>query len=104
MTESDRNERENELFKAVEEDPTLRPLVHHIVIIESQLQELEAMPKIRIHPKDPTKQKPTAAAKLYKEYMQQYLNAIKLLMRRAGTDEADEDSPLRKWFRDHADM
>ena len=104
MTESDRIEREKELFKAVDEDSTLRPLIHHIVIIEAQLQELETMPKIRIHPKDPTKQKPTAAAKLYKEYMQQYLNAIKLLMRRAGTDETDEDSPLRKWFKEHADL
>ena len=61
------------------------------------------MPKLRIHPKDPAKQTATAAAKLYKEYMQQYLNAIKILMRRAGTDEADEDSPLRAWFKAHAD-
>ena len=103
MTEENRTNREKEIYAEVGEDTTLRPLVHHVVYLESQLEELELMPKLRIHPKDPAKQKATPAAKLYKEYMQQYLNAIKILMRRAGTDEADEDSPLRAWFKAHAD-
>ena len=103
MTEEDRKEREKQIFQAIDEDATLQPLVHHLVEIEEQLEQLEKLPKIRIHPKDPTRQKATPAAKLYKEYMQQYLNALKLLMKRAGTDEADEDSPLRAWFKAHAD-
>lgn len=104
MTEENRIEREKEILAEVGEDTNLRPLVHHVVYLEAQLEELELMPKLRIHPKDPARQKVTPAAKLYKEYMQQYLNAIKILMRRAGTDEADEDSPLRAWFRQHADQ
>jgi len=103
MTEENRTNREKEIYAEVGEDTTLRPLVHHVVYLESELEALELMPKLRIHPKDPTRQKATPAAKLYKEYMQQYLNAIKILMRRAGADETDEDSPLRAWFKAHAD-
>lgn len=95
--------REKELLDYLGNNPVLVPLVHHIVEIEEQLSALEKLPKIKVHPKDPAKQKATPAAKLYKEYMQQYINALKVLQRAVGDDDAAEDSPLRRWIREHLD-
>lgn len=84
-------------------DPVYNPLITEIVECEKMLDSLRELPKIVVHPQDPTKQKATPAAKLYKETLQQYTNLIRLLMRASGTDEVDEESPLRKWFNEHAE-
>ena len=91
-------DRKEELLNAIENDPTLVPIIDDMVYLEGQLEELRKLPKIKVHPKDPGKQKATPAAKLYKEYLQQYVNVVKILLRATGADEADEESPLRKWF------
>lgn len=91
-------ERKKELLQLLNNDITLMPLIDEMVYLEEQLDTLRKLPKIKIHPKDPAKQKTTPAAKLYKEYLQQYTNIIRILIRATGTDEADEESPLRKWF------
>ena len=73
-------------------------LAEEIVFLEAQLQELKKLPFIKINPKDPTKQKSTAAAKQYKELLQQYNNSLKLLLKIAGDlGEVEEESPLREW-------
>ena len=95
--------RREELLTAINHDPALTPLVEDAVYLEEQLDELRKLPKIVIHPKDPCKQKTTPAAKLYKELLQQYTNIIKILTRSADADEAEEESPLRKWVRARAD-
>lgn len=77
----------------------LLPLIDEILFIEEQLVELKKLPFIKVHPKNPDMQKATPAAKQYKELLQQYTNAIKVLSRATGTDESDEESPLRKWTR-----
>ena len=91
-------DRKNELLNLIENDQTLIPLVNEMVYLENELDKLRALPKIKVHPTDPSKQKTTPAAKLYKEYLQQYINALKVLQRRTGIDETDEESPLRKWI------
>lgn len=58
---------------------------------------------MKVHPKDATKQKVLPAAKLYKEFLQQYINALKVLQRRAGAEDTEEVSPLRKWMNEHMD-
>lgn len=93
--------RKEELLKVIENDVTLVPLVTEMVYLEKQLDELRELPKIKVHPTDPSKQKATPAAKLYKEYLQQYTNVVKILIRKTGVDEDDEESPLRKWMKDH---
>lgn len=93
--------RKEELLKTIEHDITLIPLVTEMVYLEEQLDELRALPKIKVHPTDKTKQKTTPAAKLYKEYLQQYTNIVRILTRATGTDMDDEESPLRKWMKDH---
>ena len=73
------------------------PLIDEILYLEDQLNYLRDLPKIRVNPADKSQQKITPAAKLYKEYLQQYLNAIKLLSGITKTDVDAEESPLRKW-------
>lgn len=91
-------DRKNELLNLIDNDQTLIPLINEMVYLENELDRLRALPKIKVHPTDPSKQKTTPAAKLYKEYLQQYINALKVLQRRTGIDETDEESPLRKWI------
>ena len=100
------DERKNELLKYVcpNGDAALEQTIDEFLFIENQLIELKKLPFIKIHPKDPTRQKTTPAAKLYKELLQQYTNILKVLMRITGTDEADEESPLRKWVKSRKEM
>lgn len=93
--------RKEELLKLLNNDVTYAPLITEMVYLEDQLDELRELPKIRIHPTDKTKQKTTPAAKLYKEYLQQYTNIIRILMKATGVDESEEESPLRIWLREH---
>ena len=93
--------RKEELLKLLNNDVTYVPLINEMVYLEEQLDELRELPKIKIHPEDKTKQKTTPAAKLYKEYLQQYTNIVRILMKATGSDETEEDSPLRKWMNEH---
>lgn len=93
--------RKEELLTAVNNDITLTPLVDEMVYLESELDMLRELPKIKVHPTDASKQKATPAAKLYKEYLQQYTNVVKILIRATGADENEEESPLRKWMNKH---
>ena len=93
--------RKEELLKLLNNDITYEPLVIEMVYLEDQLDELRELPKIKVHPTDKTKQKTTPAAKLYKEYLQQYTNIVKILMRATGADDTEEDSPLRRWMNEH---
>ena len=96
--------RKQTLLNLIDNDPVLVPLVDDVVSLEEQLTYLRTLPKIKVHPHDPTKQKATPAAKLYKEALQQYTNIIRILMRATGADIEDEESPLRKWFNDHVEL
>ena len=95
--------RKEELFKLLNNDITYIPLVNEMVYLEDQLDDLRELPKIKVHPSDPTKQKTTPAAKLYKEYLQQYTNIVRILMKATGADETEEESPLRRWMNEHTD-
>ena len=95
--------REKELLSLINHDKLLIPMISDMIALEEELTYLRQLPKIKVHPKDPTKQKTTPAAKLYKECLQQYTNILRILMRATGTDESDEESPLRKWFNEHMD-
>lgn len=95
--------REKELLSLIDHDKLLIPLISDMVNLEEQLTYLRTLPMIKVHPKDPSRQKATPAAKLYKESLQQYTNILRILMRATGVDESDEESPLRKWFNEHMD-
>lgn len=91
-------DRKKELLELVK-DKSLEPEIDEFLFVESQLAELKKLPFIKVHPRDMTIQKTTPAAKLYKELLQQYTNIWKILMHITGDDEADTESPLRKWIK-----
>lgn len=88
-------------MKLLNDNQTFLPLVEDMVYLEEQLESLRKLPKIRVNPKNKSQQAVTPAAKLYKEMLQQYTNIVRILMKASGTDEVEEDSPLREWMKNH---
>lgn len=101
--------RRDELISIVPEDSLelVSSVIDDVVFLEERLTELKKLPFIQVHPQDATKQRSTPASKQYKEFLQQYINAVKMIEgviyrdKRLEGDEAEE-SPLRKWFRENA--
>ena len=96
-------DRKKELLKLAGDDVTLIELASKMLFLEKRLEELEKLPFIKVNPNNPEQQKTTPAAKQYKELLQQYTNCIKILSRAGNTDDSEDESPLRKWVRKHAD-
>ena len=94
--------RREELLKVIDNSEILLPLVDRLLFLEEQLEKLEKLPLIKVNPKNPEQQKTTPAAKMYKEYLQQYINCIKAIEKSTGADEAGEESPLQKWVKSRA--
>lgn len=84
-----------------EENKTLLlQYVEEITFIEGQLKELKKDNFIRSHPNNPDlKKRDKDAIRQYKEFFQQYTNAIKTLNSIIDTDEVKEESPLRTWVK-----
>lgn len=95
--------RKKEILDAVGNNVLLVPMIEDMVSLEGQLDYLRTLPKIKVHPKDPTRQKATVAARQYKELLQQYANIVKIMLRASGQDDAEEESPLRRWMHEHMD-
>ena len=100
--------RRDELVNIIPEDSLelVSSVIDDVIFLEERLTELKKLPFIQVHPQDATKQRSTPASKQYKEFLQQYINAIKMIEgviyrdKRLEGDE-DEESPLRKWFNEH---
>ena len=94
-------ERREELLKLVNDSNacTIIPLIDKMLFLEGQLEGLEKLPMIKINPNNPEQQKATPAAKLYKEFLQQYTNVIKVISHATDDDGREEDSPLRAWVK-----
>lgn len=87
------------IFEKVDPDKAavVMPLLPQVVFMEGRLEELRAVPHIRIHPKYPARQEITAAGKQYKELMQSYNNTVKvLLMVLYRTESGAADELLQK--------
>lgn len=102
------NSRREELIKIIPEDSVelVTSVIDDVVFLEGKLEELKQLPFIQIDPKNTMRQRSTPAAKQYKEFLQQYINCIKVIEaviyrdKRLEGDEAEE-SPLREWFSKH---
>lgn len=94
-------ERREELLKLVNDSnsSTITPLIDKMLFLENQLEKLEKLPMIKIHPDNPEIQKTTPAAKLYKEFLQQYTNIVKVISHATSDESNEEESPLRKWVK-----
>lgn len=79
-------------------------LVDELVYMETQLVYYRSLPQLRVDPNNPERQKATPASKLYKEMLQQYTNVLKVLAKCTGQDLEDEESPLRQWAKDFAEL
>lgn len=87
------------IFDQVEDTKEIiLPMIDDVVFLEQQLKELRKLPFIKVHPEFPDIQKPTAAAKQYKELLQQYNNCIKILAGILRKDAIEEESPLRTFL------
>lgn len=90
--------RKNEIysiFEHIDEDEKelIGPLIEQVLFLEQRMSELQKLPFLKINPKNPMMQKVTPAAKLYKECMQSYMNAIRILLntlRKVESSAADE--------------
>ena len=91
-------DRKEELLEIINHDRALVPLVDEMVYLEEQLAYLRGLPKLKVHPENPDLQKATPAAKLYREMLQQYTIAVRILMKATGRGETEEESPLRRYL------
>lgn len=103
--------RRDELLSIIPEESVdlVKSVIDDVVFLEERLTELKQLPFIEINPKNPMKQRSTPASKLYKEFLQQYINCIKMIEYVIYKDkcldgEEVEESPLRKWFRENASV
>ena len=102
--------RRDELLKLVGDESLqlVSDVIEQILFLENKLTELKALPFIQVDKKDSMRQRTTPAAKMYKEFLQQYINCIKVIEgviykdKRLEGDDIEE-SPLRKWFKDNVD-
>lgn len=94
----ERIEKLREIFDNVDEDKrtVIEPLLDDVIFIEKRLAELRKLPMIRVHPNNPARQEVTPAGKQYKEYMQSYLNALKVLQMTLYRAGETGESPLLK--------
>lgn len=97
--------RENEILNAMgilsdQEKSLICPLVKDVVFLELKMDELKTFPFISINPKNNFQQRTTPAAKQYKEFLQQYVNCMKVLLSFVEKKETGDDSLFRKWIRD----
>lgn len=97
-------DRKQELIKYLGESANkelIEPLVDEVIFLEGQLSKLKTMPFVRTHPKYPQMQKVTPASRLYVSLMAQYNANIRTLASISGKNEAEEESPLRIWAKEH---
>ena len=97
--------RKEEILKYIKENrpnefDLLSPLVDDVVFLEERLENLRKLPLLEVHPSDNSRQRSTPSSKLYKELLQQYNNCLKLIAVKAGGDDSEEESPLRKFAKE----
>ena len=79
-------------------------LVDELLFLEQRLVELRKLPHLKIDEDNPQRQKATAAARQYKDTLNQYNNTLRLLLRiSGGFGEGEEESPLRQWLKSRDD-
>lgn len=98
--------RKEELLKLVDDSnrTTILPLIDKMIFLENQLEQLEKLPMIKVNPENPMQQKSTPASKLYKEFLQQYTNVVKVISRATSEENEQEESPLRKWVKSRSEV
>lgn len=95
MTKEERRAGYDSIFESVDpaEKALFDSLIDEVVYYECEMERLKKMPFLSVNPKNPARQKMTAAARLYKEYATSYMNALRILLnvlRKVETSAQDE--------------
>lgn len=100
-----RKEHLTKIFESVDENvkDIILPMIDDVVFLEDKLEELRKLPFIRFNPNNPSQQKNTPAAKLYKELLQQYNNCIKIMCGVLSKNGEAEESPLQAYLKQLGD-
>lgn len=100
--------RRDELVAIIPEESLelVNNIIDDVVFLEGRLEELRELPFIQVHPNKPELQRSTPASKQYKEFLQQYINCIKMIeyviyKEKRLEGEEVEESPLRRWFKEN---
>lgn len=99
-----RYERLKEIVSKVDADKAavIEPLLTDIIFMEDRLKELRALPHIRVSTSNPSMQQITAAGKQYKETMQAYLNAIKVVQTTLSRFTQEGEDEFEKWLAENS--
>lgn len=90
-----RREAYDKIFRSVDPDEKelVDRLIDECVYCEEQLAKIRKMPQISVNPRNKNQMRITPAARLYKSYMQSYMNAIRVLvnvLRKVETTAQDD--------------
>lgn len=98
-----RLERLKEIISKVDTDKAevIEPLLTDILFMEGRLKELRALPHLKISKKDKSLQVITAAGKQYKETMQAYLNALKVVQTTLSRFAVEEQDAFDEWLQEN---
>ncbi len=101
----ERKERLKAIFEKIDVDKRaiIEPLLDDVIFLEERLSELRKLPTIRYDKKNPARQEVTPAGKQYKEYMQSYLNSLKVLQMTLSRAGETGESPLIKMLKQFED-
>lgn len=102
--------RKEEILQLIDNNNTksvkvISEIIDDFVFLEEQLKELRKLPQILINKENPALQKLTPAAKLYKEYLVQYSNLVKIIL--SAIDEEvteDEESVISQFFKNQEEF
>lgn len=84
-----------ELFQGVDESERqlVDRLIDELIYLEDEMERLKELPFVGVNPKNPAMQRATPAAKLYKDFLGQYQNGLRILLnilRKVETSAQDE--------------
>lgn len=105
MADLERLEKLKSIISKVDADKAavIEPLLTDILFMEERLAELRKLPQIRISTKNPDLQQITAAGKQYKETMQAYLNALKVVQTTLSRFTVEEQDAFDLWLQENRD-
>lgn len=98
MSEKQKKERKTfylELFQSVDESERqlVDRLIDELIYLEDEMERLKELPFVGVNPRSPAMQRATPAAKLYKDFLSQYQNGLRILLnilRKVETSAQDE--------------
>lgn len=102
MTAKNRRDEFAEIFAGVNEQERrlVDRLIDEVVFLEARMDEVRGLPFVSVNPKNKSQQRMTAAAKVYKECTQSYMNAIRILAVILRKEDKSAEDTLMKLLND----